>query len=95
MKPQDIKFFNMAACPPDHQSSQPEDSSADLRDDMPDDTPTPQPDMEETNVYFYVTRSGVMDPDLTEQFPRFPMDLDISDDLTYLRPKVIICFLYL
>ncbi|KAK4292782.1 hypothetical protein Pmani_034474 [Petrolisthes manimaculis] len=83
VEPQDIKFFNMATCPP-NQSSQLED----LREDLPADTPTPQPDLEETNVYFYVTTSGIMDPDLTEQFPRFPMDLDISDDLTYLRPKV-------
>lgn len=43
-----------------------------------------------TNVYFYVTRSGKIDPYLTEQFPLFPTELEISEELAYLKPKV--CF---
>ena len=81
----DIKFFAMDECPP----------SPPFRDDLPpghndEDSPDAMIEEEEnhTHVYFYVTSFGEVDPELTEKFPLFPTDLVISEELTYLVPRV-------
>ncbi|KAG7171070.1 Tyrosine-protein phosphatase non-receptor type 7-like [Homarus americanus] len=92
VEPRDIEFFNMPDCvttkpsTEDHINHLPEDlSHSELESD---DKMNLLLDNEKTNVYFYVTSSGKIDPELTEQFPLFPMDLEISEDLTYLKTKV-------
>lgn len=49
--------------------------------------------MNYTHVFFYVTSEGEADANLTEKFPLFPTDLVISEDLTYLLPRVCITIL--
>ncbi|KAK8740194.1 hypothetical protein OTU49_003096 [Cherax quadricarinatus] len=74
VEPHEIEFFNMPDCSV-HKPSSVEHSH-------------PQSEVNKTNVYFYVTSAGKINPNLTKQFPLFPMDIKISEDLTYLKPKV-------
>lgn len=76
----DIKFFSMAKCP----------DTPPLTDDRASEMEDIKESQEEnyTHVYFYVTSDNEADPILTEKFPLFPTDLDISEELTYLLPRV-------
>ncbi|KAK7080770.1 hypothetical protein SK128_015480 [Halocaridina rubra] len=94
VQPSEIEFFNKPLCEmtqpsledpfnqlPDYEGGFP---GSVLEDKM--NSTSDNKDM--TNVYFYVTSSGKINPNLTENFPLFPMELDISEELIYLRAKV-------
>ncbi|XP_066954479.1 mucin-2 [Macrobrachium rosenbergii] len=90
----EIEFFNMPNCGPkrppgDEHINQVHGGVPDSEMDLGGKVNSSLGKQDEvTNVYFYVTRSGKINPNLTEMFPLFPMDLEISEDLTYLRAKV-------
>lgn len=93
VSPHDITFFNMPDCKSvkplteDHLNQLPEDPTD--PDQEAEDKLNEIYDLEKTtNVYFYVNRSGKIDPYLTEQFPLFPTELEISEELSYLKSKV-------
>ncbi|XP_068202693.1 mucin-2-like [Palaemon carinicauda] len=94
VSPSEIEFFNMPDC---GMKTPSEDEHINL---VHEGVPDPEMDLGEkmnssldeldevTSVYFYVTKSGKINPNLTEMFPLFPMDLEISENLTYLKGKV-------
>ena len=43
---------------------------------------------EGTSVFFYVKDKDEISQSLTEQFPLFPKELNVSDHLQYLKNKV-------
>lgn len=94
VSPSEIEFFNMPNCGPkrppgDEHINQVHGGVPDSEMDLGGKVNSSLGKQDEvTNVYFYVTRSGKINPNLTEMFPLFPMDLEISEDLTYLRAKV-------
>nr|XP_045593194.1 mucin-3A-like isoform X2 [Procambarus clarkii] len=87
VEPHDIEFFSK----PDCAISKPLTEDRINRNRPQPETDEKLPslvDNEKTNVYFYVTSAGKINPNLTKQFPLFPMDLEISKNLTYLISKV-------
>lgn len=86
IEPHEIEFFNMPEC--DTTKPPTEDHINHFNEEIENRLNLLEEDDEQTNVYFYVTSSGKLDPYLTEQFPLFPMDLEISEDLAYLKMKV-------
>ncbi|XP_071516231.1 uncharacterized protein [Panulirus ornatus] len=86
VEPHEIEFFNMPEC--DTTKPPTEDHINHFNEEIENRLNLLEEDDEQTNVYFYVTSSGKLDPYLTEQFPLFPMDLEISEDLAYLKTKV-------
>ncbi|XP_064108892.1 uncharacterized protein LOC135217118 isoform X2 [Macrobrachium nipponense] len=94
VSPSEIEFFNMPDCGPkkppgDEHINQVHGAVPDSEMDLGGKVNSSLGKQDEvTSVYFYVTRSGEINPNLTEMFPLFPKDLEISEELTYLRAKV-------
>lgn len=86
VEPHEIEFFNMPEC--DTSKPPTEDHINHFNEETENNLNLLKEDDEQTNVYFYITSSGKIDPYLTEQFPLFPMDLEINEELNYLKTKV-------
>lgn len=92
VSPSEIEFFNMPQCGPSIPVSEEinhlSESLGGSKFEFDEKLNTSLENEEVTNVYFYVTRFGKINSNLTEEFPLFPMELEISEELTYLRAKV-------
>lgn len=75
VSPEEIEFFNMPDC------------STMLLKEPNNDVETSEL-AHPTNVFFYVKSEGKIDPSLTEKFPINPRELDLPQELHYLREMV-------
>ncbi|CAL4068370.1 unnamed protein product, partial [Meganyctiphanes norvegica] len=75
VSPNEIVFFNMPDC-----------ISMNLKE--PNNDFVTSELVQPTNVFFYVTKQGKIDPSLTEKFPINPRELELPQELNYLREKV-------